>query len=183
MGYPKLLLPYKNKSIIQHVIHHALSSNLDGLVVVINPKIEKLYEEVRVNHVNKIILNNLADEGISSSLKAGLQALPKQVEAAVILLGDQPGMSEQVINKVVQQYYENSASIVQAYFQGVKGHPVLFKREMFPYLYQIGGDSGGKNIIKKFADKVDKANIKTPLIPDIDTLDDYHRLISEEVCT
>ncbi|WP_429463271.1 nucleotidyltransferase family protein [Neobacillus sp. B4I6] len=181
MGTPKMLLPYREKTLIRSVIEKSLNSVLDGVVVVINPKVEGLYKEVSLTRVKQVIINNDSHIGMSSSIKAGLHSLPKQVEAAVILLGDQPEINEKSINKVVEAFLKHKPAVVQSVFlNNKKGHPVLFKRNMFPHLLETDGDSGGKFVIQKFNKEVVYAEMNQMNIPDIDTFEDYQRLIKEE---
>jgi molybdenum cofactor cytidylyltransferase len=182
MGTPKMLLPYQQKALVQHVIEKSLNSVLDGVVVVINSKIEGLYKEVLIPGLKQIIQNNDSHLGMSSSIKAGLNSLPQQVEAMVILLGDQPEICEKSINKVVETYrMKNKPSVVQSVFlNNEKGHPVLFKRNVFPHLLMIEGDSGGKSVIQTFSKEVVYAEMNHMNFPDVDTIKDYQRLINQE---
>jgi molybdenum cofactor cytidylyltransferase len=182
MGIPKMLLPYQQKTLVRYVIEKSLNSVLDGVVVVINPKVEGLYEEVSIRGVKQVIQNNDSYLGMSTSIKAGLRSLPQQVEATVILLGDQPEICENLIDKVVETYrLKHKPSVVQSVFlNNEKGHPVLFKRNMFPHLLKMDGDRGGKSVIQKFSKEVVYAEMNQMNIPDVDTFEDYQRLIKEE---
>jgi molybdenum cofactor cytidylyltransferase len=179
MGQPKMMLPYKQKTIIRHVIEVALRSNLDHLIVVINPQVDGLLQEASVPGVKNIIQNNHFQAGMSTSVKKGILSLPEQTEAAVILLGDQPEINEQAINKVIDTYHaKDKPSIVRAAFwNNEKGHPVLLKHTMFPHLLQIEGDSGGKAVIQTFSGETAYAELDQINIPDVDTFEDYERLV------
>jgi len=181
MGKPKLLLPYKGKSLLRHAIDECLKSHLEGIVVVVNPHIKNLVKEARIEGVSKIILNDQSDKGMSTSVKIGLQTLPETVQSVIFLLGDQPLMSSVEINKIINDYYRNQGfSIIHAKYQGIKGHPVLFKKNMFPHLLKINGDEGGKSVIKKFEDHVYYSEMNRKAIPDVDTPNDYKLLIEGE---
>jgi molybdenum cofactor cytidylyltransferase len=183
MGTPKMLLPYQEKALVLHVIEKSLNSVLDGVVVVINSKVDGLYKEVLIPDLKQIIQNNDSHLGMSTSIKAGLRSLPQQVEAVVILLGDQPQICKKSINKVVETYrLKNKPSVVQAVFlKNEKGHPVLFKRNVFPHLLMIEGDSGGKSVIQTFSEEVVYAEMNHMNFPDVDTIEDYQRLINQKV--
>lgn len=179
MGEPKLLLPFRGKAIIQHTLDECLKSNLDGIIVVVNSQIKNLIEESQIEGVNKVILNEFSNEGMSTSVKLGLQSLPDFVQAAVFLLGDQPLMTSQEINQIINAYCRQANySIIQAKYQDGNGHPVLFKRNMFPHLLNISGDEGGKSVITKFKEHVYYSDMKRKNIPDIDTPEDYKLLIN-----
>jgi molybdenum cofactor cytidylyltransferase len=182
MGHPKLLLPFQDKSLLRHVINQCLKSRVDGLIVVVNPLIEALVKEANVSGVDKVILNECTNEGMSTSVIAGLRSLPKTVKSAIFLLGDQPLMTSTEINSIIDDYFGNqNYSIFQATYQGVKGHPVLFKRKMFLHLLSISGDEGGKSIIKRFEQDVYFTEMGREVIPDVDTPMDYQLLIEKDI--
>lgn len=178
-----MMLPYKGKSMLQHVIDHGLDSSLSGVSVVINPDVPGLYQEVAVTGVNEILFNDRASDGMSTSMKQGLLSIPNHIKAVVFLLGDQPLLSSDEINKVIKDYDRQTYRplIVQASYQGEKGHPVLFDRKLFPYLLDAKGDEGGRSVLKKFQKEVFYSEMGKEQIPDIDTLVDYEHLLREEV--
>ncbi|MFK9090753.1 NTP transferase domain-containing protein [Bacillus salipaludis] len=182
MGKPKLLLPYKGKSLLRHVIDECLKSHVEGIIVVVNPNIKNLVNEARsIEGVSKIILNDQSDDGMSTSVKLGLHSLPETAQSVIFLLGDQPLMSSSEINTIIEDHHRNpNFSIIQAKYQGVKGHPVLFKKDMFPHLLEISGDEGGKSVIKKFEQHVYYSEMNRSEIPDVDTPYDYQLLIGGE---
>lgn len=179
MGTPKMLLHYKNKSLVQHVIHGAIHSKLEGIVVVFNPQVKGLYKEIIDCGVDRIVENRFSQKGMSTSLRKGISSLPEGVEAAVILLGDQPEMTNKEINKIIDTYhtFEKPLIVQSLYLNNEKGHPVLFNKKIFSKLLEVGGDTGGKKVIKAFADKTAFAEMKKENIRDIDYLEDYKRLV------
>ncbi len=178
MGEPKLLLPYKGKSLLRHTIDECLKSGLAGIIVVLNPLVKNLVNEAKVKGVSKIIYNNRSEQGLSTSVKAGLQSLPETAQAVTFLLGDQPLMSSTEINTIIKDYENHQGfSIIQAKYRGSKGHPVLFKKDMFPYLLKISGDEGGRSVLKKFSRHVYFSEMNRNAIPDVDTPNDYRLLI------
>ncbi|GHH99841.1 hypothetical protein AM1BK_33840 [Neobacillus kokaensis] len=178
MGEPKLLLPYKGKTLIRHTLDECVKTQLDGIIVVVNSHVEKLAREAQIEGISKVIVNDRSNEGMSSSVKLGLQSLPDSVQAAIFLLGDQPLMSSKEIDKIINAYHSQSNfSIIQAKYQGIKGHPVLFKRNLFPHLLSINGDEGGKSVIKKFEKHVYYTEMNRKIIPDIDTPEEYKLLL------
>ncbi|HZG59235.1 MAG TPA: nucleotidyltransferase family protein [Anoxybacillus sp.] len=182
MGKPKLLLPYKGKTMVRHVIDESIKSRLSGMVVVINPGIVELRNEVSRSYVSKLVFNEHAEQGMSTSLKAGVMNLPLKIDAAVVLLGDQPLVSSDDIDAVIRCYESNEVSlIVQARYQSKRGHPVLFDCSMFPHLLNVTGDEGARSVLKTFSNKIRFASIDKPFPGDIDTPEDYEHLLWKEV--
>lgn len=166
---------------IRHVLDTSTNSCLNGVIVVVNPDIAGLQQEVWSSSVNKIVLNDEAGKGMSTSLKAGVTNLPSTTDAAVVLLGDQPLVTADDINEVIQCYLSNEALIVQAQYQSKRGHPVLFDHSMFPHLFHITGDEGARSILKQFANQICLAEMDKPYPDDVDTPKDYEELLRKEV--
>lgn len=166
---------------IRHVLDASTNSCLNGVIVVVNPDIAGLQQEVWSSSVNKLVLNDEAGKGMSTSLRAGVTNLPSTTDAAVVLLGDQPLVTEDDINEVIRCYVSNEAPIVQAQYQSKRGHPVLFDHSMFPYLFHLTGDEGARSVLKKFANQIRLARLDKPHPEDVDTPEDYDELLRKEV--
>ncbi|CAH0343911.1 nucleotidyltransferase family protein [Bacillus sp. CECT 9360] len=184
MGTAKLLLPFKGKSILHHVIEQSLRSNLSGITVVVNPEVPDLFTQASVPGIDKLILNEKAAQGMSTSIKSGLVSVPADTSAAVFLLGDMPLITHREINRVIQDYLtqDESPLIVQSNYKNQNGHPVLFDRRLFSELYQVCGDEGGRSVIKKYKHHIYHSSMGTNMAFDIDTKKDYQKLLREEVC-
>nr|WP_281171369.1 nucleotidyltransferase family protein [Peribacillus kribbensis] len=184
MGTAKLLLPYKGKSILGHVMEQSLNSKLSGISVVVNPQIPELVKEAYLPGIDKVILNEQASKGLSASIKSGLLSVPADTAGVMFLLGDMPLITLHEINKVIEDYsaQKDAPLIVQSSYKNQKGHPVLFDRRLFPEFYFVDGDEGGKSIINKYKRQVYYSNMETSMASDIDTDVDYQKLLREEVC-
>jgi molybdenum cofactor cytidylyltransferase len=183
MGSAKLLLPFKGKSILRHVLEHSINSELSGITVVVNPDIPGLAEEASVPGIDKIVINDRASEGMSTSVKSGLLSVPADAAAAMFLLGDMPLVTANEINAVIRDYVkpETPPRIVQAKYGTKTGHPILFDRSLFSELLQVSGDEGGRSIIKKYKQEVHYSEMEKEMTSDIDTQADYQKLLREEV--
>ncbi|MDQ0218703.1 nucleotidyltransferase family protein [Peribacillus cavernae] len=184
MGTAKLLLPFKGKTILRHVIDHALHSALYGITVVINPDIPDLVKEASIPGIDKIVINEKASQGMSASVKSGLHTVPANADAAMFLLGDLPLLTADEMNSVIRDYYQHKTSklIIQAKYGDQQGHPVLFDRSLFSDLLHVSGDEGGRSIIKIYKQEVYYSEIGKKITSDIDTQADYQNLLREEVC-
>lgn len=180
MGSPKLLLPFKGKLIIHHIIDQALLSHLDGVVVVANPNVPELVKEISTSRINSLVANPCPELGMSSSIRKGIAALPETASAAMILLGDMPLMKAGVIDKMIDYYHSNHFPLItQASYLGEKGHPVIFSRPLFHFLSAIDGDNGGKTLIQQFSNQLHLVEMNKEITVDIDTYMDYIRLLEE----
>jgi molybdenum cofactor cytidylyltransferase len=185
MGEPKLLLSWKNQTIIEHVLSRLITTPLNGIYITIpknNKKMHKIIERFRYS----VILNPNPEFGMGYSLKLAVESLPNSAEAVIVLQGDQPTISRNDINRVVQTFQQLRGKIEYCpriiiqmkYHDGRVGHPVLFSKHFFDLLAQISGDKGGRDIIHKNLDSVLLCKSENNYPPDIDTAFDYHDLIN-----
>ena len=109
-------------------------------------------------------------EGLSTSLRTGLSALPEEVEAAVVVLADMPGIYAAAIDRVIGGYDPAAgALVVMATAGGKRGNPVLWSRRFFPELSAITGDTGGRQIIAGVPEAVVEVELGAAAAIDVDT--------------
>ncbi len=173
MGFPKLLLQVRGKSLLQHVIDNALQSKVGEVIVVLGAGAAALRREIKQGKV-RVIENASYEEGLSTSLRAGLRAVSPQAQAALVLMGDQPLVSHTIIDALVDKYQESGSFIVAPVYNGQRGNPVLFDRSLIPELIGVIGDKGGREIIERHFDQLTIVEIESAMIgSDIDTWEDY----------
>jgi len=115
-------------------------------------------------------------EGLSSSLAAGIRALPQGFDAIVIGLGDQPSVDREVIRRVIDRWRETARPIVSARYHGVRGHPVLLAREVFGEASSVRGDVGARELIMREPERVAFVDVNGDPPRDVDTTDDLSAL-------
>ncbi|MGQ9667872.1 MAG: HAD-IIA family hydrolase, partial [Anaerolineae bacterium] len=123
-----------------------------------------------------LVKNERWPEGMSTSVKAGLEALCPEAAAALFVLGDQPGLRTSHINALLEAFAGTPADIVYPTFGGQRGNPVLFARRTFPALQELAGDQGGRVLITSgrfHALAVEMGN--AGVLMDIDTPEDWAR--------
>lgn len=173
MGFPKLLLQIEGKSLLQHVIDNALQSKAGEVIVVLGAEATKLRRELEQRQV-QIIENASYKEGLSTSLKVGLQAVSPQTQAVLVLLGDQPLVSHDIIDALIDKYEESGSIMVAPVYSGRRGNPVLFDSSLIPELTRVTGDKGGREIISKHLDQLATIDFESTIIgSDIDSWDDF----------
>ncbi len=124
-----------------------------------------------------IVHNENWAEGLSTSVRAGLGALSEGVQAALFLLADQPTVTPAIVQALVQRYYETAAPIVVPTYGGKRGNPTLFDRGLWPELLAVTGDQGGRGLIERYRDRVVFVEVGEAVALDVDTPDDYDRLL------
>ena len=174
-GQPKQLLPVGDKTMIQHIVDIALDSPVEQVIVVLGCRAAKIQRSIADRPV-QIVVNEKWKSGLSSSVQAGLSAVKPQISAALFVLADQPGVTTEVIAKIIKRYRETRAPIVVPTHRGRRGNPVLFDRSLFAELMEVKGDRGGRQLIAEHRDELEEVEVETEAIfTDIDTADDYQR--------
>jgi molybdenum cofactor cytidylyltransferase len=175
LGRPKQLLELDGRPVLQHVLDAAAASHLDQIVVVLGHGGRDVAARIRLPARTGIVLNRDYALGQSTSLRAGLQAAGLEATAAVILLGDQPGVRPEAIDAVVQAWRAGNGPVVRASYEGRPDHPTLFDRSVWTELIQIQGDEGARGVLEAHPEWRSTAEVGGRAPEDIDTEDDYAR--------
>jgi molybdenum cofactor cytidylyltransferase len=157
----------------------AAAAGLDEIVVVLGHAAGEVAVAIQMPDGARFVLNPDYALGQSTSLRAGLRDLSSDCRAAVILLGDQPGVSAEMVRAVADAYGEGAGPVVQATFSGRGGHPVLFDRQVWPHIEEAEGDVGAREVLALHPEWVTTVEVGGDRPPDVDTWDDYRR-ISED---
>jgi len=176
MGKPKLLLPWKQATIIEDVVDGYLKSTLSELIVVVGESKESIREVLQSKPV-RVVENPLYHQGMSTSIRAGVLAASLETEGYCIGLGDQPLITAKIIDLLITSFLKDQTGIAVLSHQGKRGHPVIFSAAFRDALCSLNGDLGGRTIIEKHSSEVRyvEAESKAVLV-DIDTAEDYDKL-------
>jgi molybdenum cofactor cytidylyltransferase len=174
----KLLEPIAGKPMIVLVAETALQSGAAPVIVVTGFEAPRI--EAEMTGLEVVVARNAAfDEGLSSSLKAGLSALPPDCDGALILLGDMPAVDGSVIGALMAAFGGRDAICVPVH-KGRRGNPVLWGRNHFAEMTQLTGDFGAKSLMTLHADRVTEVEVGSESIfADIDTPEDLARVTAD----
>jgi molybdenum cofactor cytidylyltransferase len=153
LGRPKQLLELDGRPLVAHVVARAASSSLDEVLVVTGAHAGAIPAALDGFAV-RLVYNDRYEAGQGTSLAAGVAALGDDVDAAVILLADQPSVQTSAIDLAIGARRVTGAPIVMARYGEQRGHPVLFGRELFPELLHLDGDTGGREIVRAHQEDV-----------------------------
>jgi molybdenum cofactor cytidylyltransferase len=109
--------------------------------------------------------------GLSSSLKAGIRAVPPAADGALVLLGDMPQITGVHLDSLIAAFAaEGGAGIIVPTHTGRRGNPVLWPRVCFEEMLQLDGDAGAKRLLTAHASRVREVELATDAIfADVDT--------------
>jgi CTP:molybdopterin cytidylyltransferase MocA len=174
MRQQKLLMDYHGESFIRNIVRKANASDLDQTLVVLGSHSREVYEEIRSFQVESIY-NPLFKEGMLSSIQCGFNAIPNKVNAVVLMLGDQPMVETEVINRLVEYYRNKREKIIIPVYQGERGHPVLIDLSYKEEIFTLDPLKGLRELIYTHPDEVFELEIDSPtILKDIDNIEDYN---------
>ncbi len=175
MGVQKLLLPFGGKSVISHIVDQLLASSVDRVHVVVGHQADRVSRELSGSKVT-IVANSQYEDGMLSSVRAGLRSLPRQCRAVTVALGDQPSISSGLVDRMLQAFAENDKTILVPLYEGKRGHPVLFSITHRDEVLQHYDDVGLRGLLRAHPDKVFELPVATPsVLSDMDVPADYIR--------
>lgn len=174
LGTPKQLLPYNGTTFIRRTIETSLLAKADSVHVVFGYEADKMKLEISDLPVN-VVVNPHWQKGISTSIRSGLQSLEPDIDAAIFVLCDQPKLSTDILNTLIDTYTSTRAPIVTCKYAGTVGVPTLYDRRIFYELLDLRGDHGAKPIIERYASERIEIDFSGGEV-DIDTIADQGRL-------
>ncbi len=177
LGQPKQLLPYRGRPLLGWAVAAMAASVVDTTLVVLGHDAERVRREVRLGAA-RVVLNDHYAEGLSASLRAGLDALQgdDRIEAAVVTVGDQPLLGPEVVDALIAAYRSSGAPLVAADYGDHRGTPLLLARAVWPLARAIKGDQGTRTLLKAHPGEVATVPVPPDVAADVDTWDDYRRL-------
>jgi len=181
MGSPKQVLQYGGESLLRRAALAALGAGCRPVVVVTGANVELSRRELEGLDVREV-LNSMWQSGMASSVRAGVESLLSAdagVDAAVLLLCDQPHVNAEVISGLVAAHRANGSLVVASTYGGGFGVPALFGRALFGELARLEGAAGAKQVIKRHAAEAHFLPFAGGEV-DVDTPDDFSRLIECE---
>jgi molybdenum cofactor cytidylyltransferase len=150
----KLLAEVGGKPMVRHAVEAALASAAEAVVVVTGHTGDAVRDAVGKLAVT-FVDNPDFSKGLSTSLKHGLRALPEDIDGAVILLGDMPGVSAALIDRLIAAFDPSEdRAICVASRGGQRGNPVLWARRFFPEILAIEGDVGARQLMGQYGEMV-----------------------------
>ncbi len=184
MGSTKQLLPFKGKTILDHVIDNALNSALSEIILVLGYCSDQIIQSLDLHRdfsEIKIIINRKYKDGQSSSLKKGLEKISANCDGTMFLLGDQPLVTDTIINKLLNVFESSDLPIVVPYCNEKRGNPVIIAKALFPRLKSLSTDAGARVFFEELEHEILKVPVDDrAILEDIDTKNDYEKLTSEK---
>lgn len=155
MGGPKALLEYEGQLLVERAVEAAFQGGCTDVLVVLGASADEVRRHADVGRA-RIVVNEDWAEGMGSSLRSGLRALEpsRRIDAALILLVDQPHVGARAVNRVLDAW-RGGARLASASYDGRRGHPVLFGHEHWADAARSAkGDAGARAFLAEHAAEI-----------------------------
>ena len=177
MGQAKQLLPLGGATVLEATIANVQRSAASEVVLVLGASAERIRRPPGINTV----FNPDYEQGMATSLQAGISALSPNPSAALIILGDQPFVRPETLDQLITAHHHAGRHILIPTWQAKRGNPVLIPRSLFPEVMQLQGDTGFRALFARHPELIKNVEVEDEgILLDIDNQEDYRRLSSSQ---
>jgi len=176
MGLPKMLLPWKDLTVIRYVVTVLESIGLEEIVVVTGGARMEVESALAGSSARTVYNPRFSEEEMLYSLQIGLTSLPEKITAALVVLGDQPQIEKMVIQQILELTIQSRATLVVPSYERRRGHPWLVHRSLWQEIHLLKPGQTLRSFLAKHADQIMYLSLDTPsILKDLDTPEDYER--------
>jgi molybdenum cofactor cytidylyltransferase len=176
MGEPKQLLRLGARTVLEQTLENLRGARIEEIVLVLGFAAETIAPQISVERI-KVVINGQFREGMGSSLRTGIAALNAEIDAALIVLADQPFVRPATLDQLIDGYIQSDAQIAIPTYRGFRGNPVLLDRSVFAEVMALTGDIGCRAIFGSHTEGIVKVPVDdVGILLDIDSKNDFDRL-------
>jgi len=182
MGRPKQLLEVEGRPLLEKVVAAANAARLDDVVVVLGARAEEILASVDFGRA-RVVVNSEHEQGMSTSLRAGIASLAPEVSRALVILGDQPDVNAALLDRLLDLQEASGLPAAAMSFDGLLHPPMVLAREWWAGLDALEGDVGLRAVVRAHPELVAPLPAERPggHPVDIDTPEDFEKLGAESV--
>ncbi|HYB80816.1 MAG TPA: NTP transferase domain-containing protein [Mycobacterium sp.] len=174
LGTPKQILPYRDTTLLGATLEVARRAGFDQLIVTVGGAAEVVRHTVPLDGADVVSVDD-AGTGCSASLRVAVQRVDPRAAGIVLMLGDQPGVQPATVQRLIAQGPAGDVMVCR-YADGI-GHPFWLSRHVFGELSHLHGDKGVWKLVQSGRHEVRELAVDGSIPLDVDTWDDYQRLV------
>jgi molybdenum cofactor cytidylyltransferase len=174
MGQPKMVMPWGSQTVISHVVQVLMQAGVGEIVAVVGGARQQV--EAALSGLSALTVFNpkFEEDDMTASLQTGLGALTADIQACLVVLGDQPQIEPGTVTAVVDAFKSSGAGLVIPSYQMRRGHPWLVARSLWDEIQSLHSPDTLRDFINHNAERIHYLNVKSPsVLKDLDTPDDY----------
>jgi molybdenum cofactor cytidylyltransferase len=179
MGSPKMLLPWGNVTVIEHIIAVFSKAGVEDILVITggaHEQVEAVVTKCKIEYPVRSVYNQKHMEGdMLSSIQCGLEQLTdKNISAVMIGLGDQPQVQEGSVRLLREAFLQAKSPLVVPSFQMRRGHPWLMARSLWKEILEMSSSQTPRDFLNSHSLDIQYVNVDTPsILADLDTPEEY----------
>jgi len=184
MGQAKLILPYKGGTVLGTVLSTLNSVGISPLITVTGAARTSVERILRDLPFEVVIAHNPRPDSseMMDSLRIGMALLPADLDAFLIVLGDQPQIQSDIVSQLLQLFHETGHSLIIPSYQMRRGHPWLIGRENWGELLALEPQQTLRDFLKQNSSQIRYLEVNSAsILEDLDTPDDYKRATGAEI--
>ncbi|MBI5961267.1 MAG: putative selenium-dependent hydroxylase accessory protein YqeC [Chloroflexi bacterium] len=175
MGQSKPLLRWDNRTVIETIVSRLIPAYLAETLVITGYRGDEVARVLAQQPIQIVPNPRYAQGEMLSSLQTGLRALPENITACLVVMGDQPMIEGRVVQSILAAYAQGQGEIVIPTYRGERGHPVLFGRRFWSELLELSSGAP-REVIRRHPDQVAAVEVETDsILRDIDTPEQYRQ--------
>ena len=175
LGYPKQLIEFEGKTLIERITETALMVS-DNILIILGGNSELIIPKLeRFNDTISTIFNPDWQQGMGTSIRIGTEKLAEKSDAILILLSDQPFISTVLLQNMIQIFEKSPNPIISCTYNQQLGVPMLFDKSVFPELMKLSRDKGAKSFSHLYKNTISTIDFPEGII-DVDTFEDVEKL-------
>ena len=179
MGYPKMLLDFHGKTMLETVINNVKASGVDDILVVLGAYRNEL-ENIVMKTGIRSCYNDIYKEGMLTSVQCGFRNIPDKTEAVLVFQGDQPLITSKVIVKVIEEYKRSGKGLVIPVYKNRRGHPLLVAGKYYSEIGKLDPQRGLRSLPEIFSSDVEEVVVdECGILRDFDTFEEYRNEINQ----
>ena len=172
MGRPKALLPFRGRTFLENILDAISSSSIEHTLVVVGHHRQEIEQALKGPCM---VFNPDYEQGMVTSLQAGIRALPPDSIGAFLFLVDHPVVETETIEMMIPNLAGDR--IVQPTYEGRRGHPVFFGADILMEILQLPASQGADVVVRRNAGRIVEVPVNSPgILIDVDTPDEYQKL-------
>jgi len=173
-GSPKQLARLAGEPLLLRAVTRAAEVAGHSVSVVLGANAAGIAPLLR-NSPATVVVNRSWEEGIASSLRAGVAQLPGSTEAVLVMLADQVAITAFDLRRLISTWRQQPDMLVAATYEGQAGVPAIFPAHAFPALLELRGDMGARRVLQRMAERCVRLPMPNAGV-DVDTPEDLARL-------
>jgi molybdenum cofactor cytidylyltransferase len=179
MGQLKQLLPFGTKTVIETCLDALLASKADDVVVVLGHCADEIHARIEYLPITCVV-NPDYQQGMSSSIKAGVCSVKADTQAVLIALVDQPLITSDIVDRLIDTHVREGATIGVPEFEGRSGHPILIDMIYRDEILAVDPQNGLREVIYRHWGDVSRLPVETDaIIQNMNTWDEYQRIVGQ----